>query len=66
MALEGAPESGGRCRVHLKSGGALLESRTLETSGAVEFAELETEDYEVEIDAAGEKITFLFSFAPGE
>jgi len=66
LVLEGAPEPGRRCRVHLKSGGALLESRTLESTGAVEFSELDTEDYEVEIDAAGGKTTFLFSLAPGE
>jgi hypothetical protein len=52
--------------VHLKSGGALLESRTLEAAGVVEFSELDTEDYEVEVDMPGEKLAFVFSLARGE
>ncbi len=66
LVFESGTENGGRCRVHLKCGGALLESRTLEAAGTVEFSELETEDYEVEVDAAGEKMVFEFSLARGE
>ena len=66
LEFEGYSDTGARCRVHLKSGGALLESRTLDATGAVEFPELDAEDYEVEIHAAGEKMAFVFSLARGE
>ncbi len=66
LVFEGAPESGERCRIHLKCGGKLLESRTLDATGAVEFPELEAEDYDVEIDVEREKMTFVFSLARGE
>lgn len=66
LEFEAYSDSGARCRVHLKSGGALLESRTLDAMNVVEFSELDTEDYEVEIDTAGEKLVFVFSLARGE
>jgi hypothetical protein len=66
LVLESGTEAGALCRVHLKCGGALLESRTLDATGAVEFSELDAEDYEVEIDAVGEKMAFVFSLARGK
>ena len=49
-----------RCRVHLRSAGQLLESRTLGIGVAVEFAEIDVADYEVEVEAAGEVTGFAF------
>ena len=50
-----------RGRVQLRSEGQLLESRALGGGAAVEFAELDIADYEVEVEAAGERSGFAFS-----
>lgn len=61
-----APETAaaGRCRVHLKRAGSLLESRTVDPSAAVEFPELVPADYQVEMVAAGSRTAFQFTLTP--
>lgn len=49
-----------RCRVHLRSAGQLLESRTLGRDAVIEFAELNVADYDLEIEAGGHVTGFAF------
>lgn len=51
----------GRCQVRLKSEGKLLESRSVASGIAVEFSELDSARYEVEVEVAGDVVGFCFS-----
>lgn len=61
LAFQDGAVALGRCRVHLRSGGQLLESRTLDAGGVVEFSELDAVGYDVEIEMIGDIVGFGFS-----